>query len=337
MLKKAVVIMVVMVMVLFANYVQAGVSLVKNGSFENDGLINDIIEESPHHWCDVNIPSDKFGGYVYIDWSTHGSYSLTLYSQIFEPLTAGDTAKVSQQVYLENVNQIIFDVKLGTTIGSGWDPAKRSALVLVDGIIVWDSNDLGDGQYTVEVNNIDINDTNLHTLSLAMRINVSETEWFYEYLAQWDFVKFDTHCGGFGYLSEDLNHNCYVDMNDLRMLAEQWLAREPDYQYDLFQDDKRIVNFRDYSVLASSWRDFRDWKGWQDPDFVIFELPASDLNDDGIVDLRDFAILAGNWKVEGSCIRADIDRSEVVDYGDVYEMADEWLSRSWLYKLTIDN
>lgn len=324
-----------MVMLLVNNSAQAGVSVIMNGSFENNGLISDITAKAPQRWCDVNLPSGKFGGWVGTNWKTHHDYSLSLFSEIFEPISAGDMAMVSQQVYLKDVNEIIFDLKLGTTVGSGWDPNKRSALVLIDANIVWDSNDLGDGEYTIEINGIDINDENLHTLSLAMRANVSETEWFYEYLAQWDFVKFDTHCGGFGYLPEDISRDCYVNEFDLEMLAGQWLAENPAEKYDLFEDSKDIVNFRDYAILADSWLDYRDWRNWQDPNFVELELPLADLNNDGIVNLRDFAILTGDWKAEGTCLRGDIDRSAagIVDYKDLSIMTDEWLLKSWLYGL----
>jgi len=336
-MKKVIILIITMTMVMLLadNSAQAGVSVVLNGSFENNGSIPDITAKAPQRWCDVNLPAGKFGGWVGTDWKTHHDYSLSFYSEIFEPISAGDMAKISQQVYLKDVNEIIFDLKLGTTVGSGWDPNKRSALVLIDANIVWDSNDLGDGEYTIEINDININDENLHTLSIAMRANVSETEWFYEYLAQWDFVKFDTHCGGFGYLPEDINRDCYVNEFDLEMLAGQWLAENPAEKYDLFEDDRDIVNFKDYAILADSWLDYRDWRNWQDPNFVELEMPLADLNNDGVVNLRDFAILTGDWMTDGPCLRGNIDLSEdgIVDYNDLSIMTDEWLLKSWLYGL----
>lgn len=399
-MKTAIFFAAIMVMLLLAQQTQAGVSLIMNGSFEDDGIINDIAVKAPRRWCDVNIPSDKFGGWINTLWKTHGDYSLSLYSG-FVTFTAGDMVTVSQQVYLTDVNQIIFDLRLGTIAGYLWDPSKRSALLLIDGDVVWDSSDWApeaSGEYRnqmVDVNEI-YKDASPHTLSLAMRANVSEIEWFFQYLAQWDFVKFDTHCGGFGYLPEDLNHDCYVDMLDLKVLAGQWLAEELNQEYDLFQDQEVIinfpdfatfasywqndtcwqtvwcgggdfnrsgkvdiadlkmfaehwlgpvisllsdlaeddvVNFKDYAGLTNRWLDNTDWINWQDENCFELELPAGDLDYDGIVNLRDFAILAGDWMSEGLCIRSDIDGSEVVDYGDIARLADEWLLKSWLYDL----
>lgn len=336
-MKKTTVTAAVMVMLLLAQRTQAGVSLIMNGSFEDDGIINDIAVKAPRRWCDVNIPSDKFGGWVNTLWKTHGNYSLSLYSG-FVTFTAGDMITVSQQVYLTDVNQIIFDLRLGTIAGYLWDPGKRSALLLIDGNVVWDSSDFipdVSGEYRnqmVDVNEIYKN-AGPHTLSLAMRANVSEIEWFFQYLAQWDFVKFDTRCGGFGYLPEDLNHDCYVDMLDLKVLAGQWLAEELNEEYDLFQDEEVIINFHDFAMFASYWQDNTDWKNWQDENCFELELLDGDLDDDGIVNLRDFAILTGDWMSKGPCIRSDIDGSKVVDYRDLSKLADEWLLKSWLYGL----
>jgi len=334
-MKRAIVVGAAIVMVLAGNSTQAGVSLVMNGSFESDGIINDIAVKAPRRWCDVNVPSDKFGGWVSTDWKTHGTYSLSLYSG-FASFTSGDTATVSQQVYLADVNQIIFDLRVATIAGYPWDPSKRSALLLIDGNVIWDSGDHvpdGNSEYrnqTVNVNEI-YKDADPHTLSLALRANMSEMQWFFQYLARWDFVKFDTHCGGFGHLSEDLNHDCYVDMLDLKVFAGQWLKVDAKGEYDLYPDG--IINFGGFARLANKWMSYRDWRDWDDPNFLNLELLDADLNDDGIVDLRDYAILTGDWTSEGPCIRSDIDGSEVVDYRDIAKLADEWLLKSWLYGL----
>ena len=319
---------------------EAGVSLVMNGSFENDGEINPITaEDVPQYWCDVNIPTDKFGGKVDTIWSTHhygdgDGNCLTLYSIYNVKCNEGDMAMVSQQVYLADVN-LIFDLKLSSSKGQ-WDPSKRSAVILIDDYKVWDSNSLGssigDATYlNVEVP-LDINDTNLRKLSLAIRSNVTEAESpREEYRTRWDFVKFDAHCGGFGYLWEDLNQDCNVNMLDLEMLAGQWLAEDPNEEYDLYQDD--IVDFHDFAFFAEYWMCNTLWQNWQDNNCFEMELLAGDLNNDGIVNLRDFAILTGDWMKEGNCIRGDIDRSEIVDYNDFSRLVDEWLQISWLSRL----
>lgn len=314
-MKKTTVIGVVIIMVLAGNITKAGVSLIMNGSFEIDGIINDITAQAPRRWCDVNIPSGKFGGWINSDWNTKGNYSLSLYSG-YGTFNAGDMAAVSQQVYLIDVNRIIFDLKLGTIAGYLWDPVQRSALLLIDGNVVWDSSDWvpdAGGEYRnqmVDVNEI-YKDESPHTLSLAMRVNVPGTEYFFQYLSRWDFVKFDAYCGGFGYLPQDLNHDCYVDELDLKVLTEQWLAEELNQEYDLFGDDEDIINFPDFAVFASYWR--KNWGGggdfyrsgkvdvadlkmfaehWLSP--VIWLL--SDIAADGVVNFKDYAGLAGRWR-----------------------------------------
>lgn len=334
-------------MLVLAHWAQGGVSLVRNGSFENDGSISPVTaENAPQYWCDVNIPSDKFNGWVDSDWWTH-SYndgdgnSLTLSSAIFVSLADGDMATVSQEVYLTDtdVNQIIFDLKLGTIGGEAWDPVTRSALVLIDGNDVWDSNvlDLDEngeflGQVEIDANDFQIyKDGNPHTLSLAMRVKVGGT-YFSEYVARWDFVKFDTHCGGFGYLPEDLNHDCYVDMKDLEMLLGQWLVEDPNYEYDLFEDG--IVNFYDFAFFAEYWTTNSDWENWQDDNCYEVELLAGDIDDSGQVDLRDVSIFTSDWLAPVDCdTRADINGDGVVNFQDFAVLAEEWWQKSWLYGL----
>lgn len=333
-MKKTTSIAAVMVVLLLAHSVQAGVSIVKNGSFEADGSIGDIKVVAPRYWCDVNLPDDKFTGYVGEYWTTHGDYALTIRVEP-EPTVAGDIAMVSEQVYLGGVNKIIFDVKLSSALSFiPWDSNVRSAVVLIDGNDIWDSNNFQpneQGEYLnqeVDVNGID--GASLHALSLAVRTNVDDLPDV-DYYADWDFVKFDTHCGGFGYLPEDLDQDCFVDMNDLKVLAEVWLVEEPSQRYDLFKDG--IVNFRDFAFLAEYWKSNSYWGNWGDDNCYEMELLASDLNYDGIVNLVDFAVLSSDWMKEGNCINCDIDNSGAVDYKDLSIMSDEWLLKSWLYDL----
>jgi len=303
------------------------ISMVRNGSFESDGIINDIAVEMPRRWCDVNVPSGKFGGEINTLWSTHGNYSLRLYSG-YATFTAGDMATVSQQVYLTDVNQIIFDLRLGTIAGYPWDPSQRSALLLIDGNVVWDSNDWipdAGGEYLnqmVDVNEV-YKDTSPHILSLAMRANVTGTEWFFEYLAQWDFVKLDTYCGGFGYLPEDLNSDCYVDILDLKVLTEQWLVEELNQEYDLFEDQKLIINFPDFAVFASYWQndDCRqtDW------------CEGSDFNRSGDVDFADLMMFAEHWLGQVTFLLSDLTEDKRMDFRDYAGLTNRWLDNTdWM-------
>ncbi|MHC4544887.1 MAG: hypothetical protein ACYSYL_10225 [Planctomycetota bacterium] len=367
-MKKAKVFAAVMVMLLLAQQTQAGVSLVMNGSFESDGVISDITVNTPRRWCDVNVPSDKFGGEINTLWSTHGNYSLRLYSG-YATFTAGDMAAVSQQVYLTDVNQIIFDLRLGTIFGYPWDSSQRSALLLIDGNVVWDSDDLipdASGEYPnqmVDVNEI-YKDADPHTLSLAMRVDVTGTEWFILYLAQWDFVKFDTYCGGFGYLPQDLNLDCYVDIFDLNMLAGEWLAEELNQEYDLFRGDEDIINFPDFAMFASDWQttmvgggdfnlsgkvDIVDLKmfaeHWLGP--VTFLL--SDLSGDKIVNFRDYAGLTNRWQdntdwinwQDDNCFElelpaSDLDYNGIVNLRDYAILISDWKSEGPCLRSDID-
>ncbi|MHC4109721.1 MAG: hypothetical protein ACYSUY_01515 [Planctomycetota bacterium] len=365
---KAKVFAAIMVMVIAGNSTQAGVSLVMNGSFESDGIINDITAQASRWWCDVNIPSGKFNGEISSDWNTKGNYSLSLYSG-YGMFNAGDMATVSQQVYLRDVSQIIFDLELGTRFGYLWDPVQRSALLLIDGNVVWDSNDLipdASGEYRnqmVDVNEI-YKDESPHTLSLAMRVNVSGTEYFYQYEARWDFVKFDAYCGGFGYLLQDLNLDCYVDIFDLNILAGEWLAEELNHEYDLFRDDEDIINFPDFAMFASDWQTIMGGGGdfnlsgkvdivdlkmfaehWLGP--VTFLL--SDLSGDKIVDFRDYAGLTNRWQdntdwinwQDDNCFElelpaSDLDYNGIVNLRDYAILISDWKSEGPCIRSDID-
>jgi hypothetical protein len=323
--KTAIVVAVIMVMLLFGNLTKAGVSVIVNGTFEKDGRISNITEENtPHGWPDVNLPENKFVAWVKSGWSTYveGGYSLTVYSTGWEvpsqPVFAvDDRAVVSQWVYLEDVNEIIFDLKLTTNYGpASWDPTKRSAILLIDDAEVWSSDSLspvGSGEYlntAVDVNGL--YGAGLHKLSLGIKSNVEGTA-FYQFLTLWDFVRFDTHCEGFGYLRADLNYDCYVDWPDLELLVEQWLEEPSAERYDLFVDDENIIDLYDFSVLAESWLDNSFWQ----PD----KLLDMDMNNDGIVNFSDFAFLAEDWELES------------VDYDDINKLAEQWLETNWIYEL----
>jgi hypothetical protein len=313
-MKKTTVIVAVMIMVLAGNITQAGVSLIMNGSFESDGIINDITAQAPRRWCDVNLPAGQFGGKVETIWKTYGDYSLSLYS-VYGMFNAGDMATISQEVYLTDVSQIIFDLRLGTYAGYPWDPVKRSALLLIDGDVVWDSSDWtpdASGEYRnqmADVNEI-YKDAYLHTISLAVRANVTGMEYAFNYLAQWDFVKFDAYCGGFGYLPQDLNRDCYVDELDLKVLTEQWLAEELNQEYDLFRDDEDIINFPDFAAFASYWR--KIWGG------------GGDFNRSYKVDVADLKMFAEHWLSPVTWLLSDIAEDDVVNFKDYAGLAGRW-------------
>ena len=189
--------------------------------------------------------------------------------------------------------------------------------MLIDDEVVWESNSIGSdvrGEYLRRTYTIDdkYKDANPHKLSLSLRSNVNEST-IIKYSAKWDFVRFDTHCEGFGYLWADLNTDCVVDFNDLVLLAENWLDCDPGYKYDLFEDADNIVNASDFAVFADEW--LTDSYQYRPTD----ELLAYDLNNDGVVDFLDYAMLTEDRNLE-SC-------------DPVFELTTDWLLKSWLYRL----
>jgi len=319
----------------------AGVSLIKNGSFENDGLIGMVTaQDKPQYWCEANIPAGKFTGFVGNQWATHGDYSLTLYSNSSATFQLGDAATISQQVYMQDVGKIAFDVELTTDWPDyvDFDPNLFTALLLVGGNVVWDSNQLellGNGWYHVEINDVNIRDGDRHLLSLGIKANAQASIPYYMwYIASWDFLKFDTHCGGFGYLPSDTDRNCYCDPNilDIAGLADYWLMGGAPSQYDRNGDDN--VNFIDFAVAANDWLLSSNWLDYGSEIFVEPELILidSDLNDDGIVDYADLAEMAGGWLGEGGdCVTADLNNDGTIDLYDFGILANDWQAIGTLY------
>ncbi|UCF44065.1 MAG: hypothetical protein JSV99_03865 [Planctomycetota bacterium] len=331
-MKKTVNITVLIVVLVLCARGRAGTGVVMNGSFENDGWINDIRTEPPYRWCDVSVPSGKFSGWVSddTDWLTHGDYYLILSSYPYATFGINDTATVSQEVYLTDVNEIIFNVKLDTTYDDPWDPSERTAVLSIDGYPVWESNSVGSdvrGEYYDQVYIVEeeYKDAGSHRLSLGIRVNAAGYTYI-NYLAKWDVVRFDSHCGGFGYLPEDFDGDCYIDGVDSAMLVEQWLVEGPNAKYDLFGDG--IINFDDYALFTDYWMANSDSSNWRDDNCYQAELPATDLNGDGIVNFIDYALLTDAWMEEapeGTCFR--------VDGLDLGLFVDEWLERGWFYGL----
>jgi hypothetical protein len=344
MMKKVMVVLMMTIVVLFVTGARAGVSVVMNSSFEHDGYINDINEEPPYRWCDVSAADAKFKGLVAdaADWTIHGEHYLALYSYSYVVLNAGDEAAVSQQVYLTDVNEVTFNVKLETGDAcDAWHTSKRTAFLKIDGDVVWDSNGLEGapddirGEYLDQVYVVEekYKDANSYKLSVGLRVNQDDLLGHISYVTKWDLVRFDTHCGGFGYLSQDFGRDCYIDGLDLAVVAEQWLE-DVNEVYDLFKDG--IFNFRDYDLFAEYWMANSDSNNWRESNCYVPGMPAADLDDNGIVNFVDFAILTDDWQEEveiKDCIRGDIDRSGAVDQDDMSTLFDEWLAKSWLYGL----
>ena len=101
-----------MVILMVANIVQADVCGFINGGFEDDGEIDPLTEVNEPNGWDVNMPADKFGGYVKSVFVTDGGeYNPTLYSKYGPGVTfyVDDMTTVSQDVNLTDANEIFFD------------------------------------------------------------------------------------------------------------------------------------------------------------------------------------------------------------------------------------
>ena len=254
---------VVTAMLFTANLTKAGTCEIVNGGFEADGRIDNLAQQDPNGWV-AEIPSGQFTAKTDASWSTEGSWSLSISSQWFITFAAGDMAKVSQQISLTDVNEITFDVRLNTYTGTKWDPNNATVFVMIDDEVVWEPNNAVpnlsgeylDQSYAVEDK---YRDGNLHTLSFGLIINVDEPNGFFEfYRAWWDNIDCGLFCNGGGYLPGDFNRDCYVDISDMKLMADFWLTELP--VSDLFNlisnddmDPNDVVNFLDFSAFANNW------------------------------------------------------------------------------------
>jgi hypothetical protein len=262
MMKKAITIGMTMFLLLAGNSVQAQICQIANGSFEDDGSINNISIQEPNGW-DVNIPASKFFGYVNTDWPTdvNSEYNLTLYAESWNTFTASDMATVSQDMNLTDVNEIIFDLKL-ENFGFEWDPNICNAVLLIDDDVVWQSSTESSdvrGEYFNQAYSIEdkYRDGQLHKLSLGIRVNVDEM-LFERYFTYWDSIECTVFCDGWGLLAGDFNQDCFVDIYDLELFADVWLTDiEPYSRYNLFRGDdteqNAIANFYDLTIFADNW------------------------------------------------------------------------------------
>jgi len=140
-----------------------------------------------------------------------------------------------------------------------------------------------------------------------MRMNVEAYYWVqWLYKTHWDMVDCNLYCGGAGPVEGDIDGDCCVDANDLKLLAELWLSDDvdPNDPANLFHDDDDLidfvtVDFRDYAVYASDWDGSMTalediaayWLKEVDPDYEynLFGIPRGEIN------FFDLAILGGNW------------------------------------------
>ncbi len=315
MMKNVTVIGVIMIALLVGNPARAANCEFANRSFEANGWIPDVKLKAPDGWMKLGDPSGKFGGYVYTNWATAGIYSLTIYSQSgwLADFSPGDMATVSQDVNLVDVVRIAFDLKLDTeSAGAKWDPNICTAVVLIDGDVVWDSNSAGlvaKGEYPGEVFiEKKYRTEGLHRVSLGIRINVDERLW-QSYYTRWDAVDCN-NCPGLGFIKGDISGDCYVDANDLKLLAELWLSDgvDPNDAANLSAvgDDLTVyatIDFRDFANYAAAWPGdmvgmegiAAYWLGVVDPDYEYNLFHGDDIRPRAAINFFDLAVFAETW------------------------------------------
>ncbi len=282
---------VAVVVVLLCGCAQAGVSVIMNGSFENNARSVDyIVDEPPYRWCDVDLPDYKFGGSIWSDWSTDGDFGLVIYSYEWANFDVNDLATVTQQVYLADAEKIVFDLQLDTTYNDVWDPNMRTAVLLIDDEVVWESSSVGGdvrGEYLNQAYVIDEKhkDGNSHALSLGLRADTEGTPWV-EYRTRWDSVRL---CGDMDYLpSDDPNYDCLVGFYDPLTCDPEYSNCEPLELEPLDFDNDGMVGPYELFALSSDWLEDGVCRGTN-----VYE--PNDPAMAGVVDFRDFAVLARKW------------------------------------------
>jgi hypothetical protein len=251
------------VMLLAGSYAGAADCGLINASFEDDGQVNNVAVVSPSGW-DADLPAGKFRGTVSSGRATEGQYSLMLNCEWFVAMAAGDTATVSQELVLDGIDRISFDVELYTLGYTRWDPNVCTAVVLVDDDVVWESNfprnDIG-GEYPDQTFAVDAKyrDGRPHRLGLGLRVHAAGM-LFERYASSWDSIECVPFSPGTQPLPGDFDGDGLVDIGDLMTMAAMWMDEVPSSSpYNLSgiddgEDFTGRVNFYDLAVLGHGWR-----------------------------------------------------------------------------------
>ena len=110
--------------------------------------------------------------------------------------------------------------------------------MVIDGEVAWTSDSLvrtTTGEYRDQVYTIDsrYRTPGGHTVGFGLRINVAGQLWD-RYYTYWDAIECVPACDGAGLLPGDFNEDCFVDCDDLAMMAAMWLTAMPSYsRYNL--------------------------------------------------------------------------------------------------------
>ena len=236
---------------------------VVNGSFESFGLLDSISLAQLEAW-DVAVPEPAFSGRIETSWPTEGGHNLMLAANWFMTFVSGDLATVSQEMLLDDVEKIVFDLKLATLNGSAWDPGVCTAVVLIDNDMVWQPDlaraDIR-GDYRDQALTVDgkYRDGQLHRLTLGLRMNTDGTFWE-TYRSYWDALECVARTCSVEPLPSDFNRDCFVNVDDLMLMAGQWLTEVPlDSPYNLCTtvaesaQGTATINGFDFAVLGNAW------------------------------------------------------------------------------------
>jgi hypothetical protein len=96
-----------------------------------------------------------------------------------------------------------------------------------------------------------------HRVSLGLKMNASGMQ-FEIYESFWDRIEAMPFCNGGGLLAGDFNQDCFVDRDDLTMMAAMWLVEVPSHsRYNVStiddEDSAGLVNFFDLAVFGGNW------------------------------------------------------------------------------------
>jgi len=114
-------------------------------------------------------------------------------------------------------------------------------------------------------------------------------------------------------------------------------ANEAFYVKHLDVQDNGILNLNGLNVYTQYFRDLPVGSYYQGIDGIEFNggsisvVADSDYSADGTVDLKDFSLLAANWLKDCTdpnlCGRLDNNKDHIIDYHELYLLAESWLSR----------
>jgi hypothetical protein len=68
-----------------------------------------------------------------------------------------------------------------------------------------------------------------------------------------EFVRCDETCTENCTIAGDVDENCVVDFNDVKIIADNWLAIGYELTGDVYPDWQHTVNLRDFAALAENW------------------------------------------------------------------------------------